>query len=305
MKWKIHRITVSSDHTAQRLDLFLAENCAELSRTLAKKIIDLGGVHVNGRRVRSCSLAVKSNDHIEVYIDHYSTDPYRLAATDIVYQDSYLIVLNKPAGIDTQPTHARFKGTLYEALQWHLKDSFRPQLKPELGMVQRLDRGTSGLIVFSTHPRAHKMLTKIFVEHQVEKRYLALVKGVPEPAQAEIRSCLARSRKENRVKSVEKGGKEAITSYQVVERLPDAALLDVDLLTGRSHQIRAHMSEQGHPLLGDLRYGGPQQFRGVEIDRPMLHAASLRFCHPVTSEQLNFSVPLPADMKQLLASIKI
>ena len=139
----------------------------------------------------------------------------------------------------------------------------------------------------------------------MEKRYLALVKGVPEPAEAEIRSCLARSRKENRVKTVEKGGKAAITRYRVVESLTDAALLDINLLTGRSHQIRAHMSEQGHPLLGDQRYGGPQQYQGIDLDRPLLHAASLRFSHPVTGEPLDFSVPLPADMNQLLASIKI
>lgn len=304
MNWTIHRRTVTAESTAQRLDIFLSEKCADLSRTLAKKLIDLGGVHVNGRRVRSCSLQVKNNDQIEVYIDHLSTDPYRVAETDIVYRDQYLIVLNKPASVDTQPTHARYKGTLYEALQWHLKDPFRPHQKPAIGMVQRLDRGTSGLIVFSIHPRAHKKMTEIFVEHRIKKRYLALVSGVPELPQAEIRSFLARTRKANKVMSVSRGGKEAITRYQLVESLRDAALLDVDLLTGRSHQIRAHLSEQGHPLLGDHRYGGPRQIFGINIERHLLHAARLVFEHPVTAEKLDFTASLPTDMNNVLTTLK-
>ena len=305
MKWTIHRLVVPADNVAKRLDIFLSENCTDLSRTLSKKIIDLGGVHVNGRRVRSCSLQVKKDDQIEIYLDHLPTDPYRVTDADIVYHDQYLIVLNKPAFIDTQPTHARFKGTLYEALQWHLKDPFRPYQKPDLGMIQRLDRGTSGLIVFSIHPKAHKKMTEIFVEHRVEKRYLALVAGVPDPPQAVIRSFLARTRKANKVMSVTRGGKEAITRYQLVEAFPAAALIDVDLLTGRSHQIRAHLSEQGHPLLGDQRYGGPQQLAGIAIKRPLLHAARLAFKHPVTDKALEFSVPLPADMNCVLAKLKI
>lgn len=304
MKWTIHRIVVPSSAVGQRLDLFLAEVSADLSRTLAKKLIDLGGVHVNGRRVRSCSLAVKNNDQIEIYVDHFPTDPYRITENDIVFRDQYLIVLNKPALIDTQPTHARFKGTLYEALQWHLKDPYRPQQKPELGMVQRLDRGTSGLIVFSIHPRAHKKMTEIFVEHRVEKRYLALVCGVPDSSKAEIRSLLARSRKENKVKSVAKGGKEAITRYELVADLNDFSLLDIDLLTGRSHQIRAHMSEHGHPLLGDHRYGGPRSVSGLDVARPLLHACKLSFEHPVNGNLLDFSVPLPADMDRVLNLLK-
>lgn len=304
MNWSIHRLKVLAEDSPQRLDIYLSNNCADLSRTLAKKIIDLGGVHVNGRRVRSCSLQVKTNDQIEVYIDHLPTEPYRIADSDIVFRDPYLIVLNKPAAIDTQPTHARFKGTLYEALQWYLKDPFRPQQKPELGMIQRLDRGTSGLIVFSIHPRAHKKMTEIFVEHQVEKRYLALVAGVPEPQAAEIRSFLARTRKANKVMSVSKGGKEAITRYQLVEDFSASALLDIDLLTGRSHQIRAHLSEKGHPLLGDHRYGGPPKLLDMTFERFLLHAARLVFKHPVTGEQLDFSTPLPTDMDSVIRTLR-
>ncbi|MCK5912385.1 MAG: RluA family pseudouridine synthase, partial [Desulfuromusa sp.] len=211
MKWTIHRLQITYKSAGQRLDQYLADSLNEMSRTQAKKIIDLGGVHINGRRIRSCSAPVCVDDSIEVYIDHLPLDPYRITDRDILFQDQYIIVLNKPAQVDTQPTHARFKGTLFEALQWHLKDPFRSHQKAEIGMVQRLDRGTSGALVFSIHPRAHKEMTRIFLEHEVKKGYLALVHGMPEPEQGEIRSFLARSRKENRVKSVEKGGKEAIT----------------------------------------------------------------------------------------------
>ena len=304
MKWIIHRLTVESSETGQRLDQYLASACADLSRSAAKKVIDLGGVHIDGRRCRGCSKLVKTGESVEVYLDSLPLDPYRLSAQEIVYQDSYLIVLNKPAAVDTQPTHARFKGTVYEALQHYLQDPFRPHQKPELGMVQRLDRGTSGLMVFSVHQKAHKKLTQLFVEHQVQKRYLALVAGVPLPPEGEIRSLLARSHKQNRVKSVEKGGKEAITRYHVAEFFVDTALLDIELLTGRSHQIRAHMSEQGWPLLGDTLYGGSAKYSDWPIRRPLLHAETLAFEHPVTGKLLQFSADVPIDFSQMLKLLR-
>ena len=305
MKWTIHRLSVDDSDAGQRLDQYLASACADISRTSAKKIIDLGGVHLDGRRIRGCSRIVKSGQQVEVYLDRMPLDPYRLAEGDIVYRDAYIIVVNKPSSIETQPTHARFKGTLYEALQLYLQDPFRLHLKPELGMVQRLDRGTSGLMVFSIHQKAHKKLTQIFVGHQVQKRYFALVAGVPSTPAGEICSLLARSRKQNRVHSVAKGGKEAITKYQLAESFRENAMLDIELLTGRSHQIRAHMSEQGWPLLGDTRYGGPETCMAMKLDRPMLHAAKLAFQHPVTDEFLEFSADLPNDFAQLLQMLRI
>ena len=304
MKWLIHHLQVTALSSEQRLDLYLSHSSIDLSRTAAKKIVDLGGVHVNGRRVRSCSMAVHSGDHIAVYIDHLPLDPYRLSGSDILYQDQYIIVINKPALIDTQPTHARFKGTLFEALQWHLKDPFRPRQKADIGMVQRLDRGTSGLIVFSIHPRAHKEMTRIFLQHDIKKEYLALVQGGPEESQGEIRSFLARTRRENRVRPVAKGGKEAITKFQVVENLNSHSLLKVEILTGRSHQIRAHMAEQNCPLAGDERYGGSPSAAGIEILRPLLHAEKLAFHHPVLDKNLDFVAPVPEDMAQILTTLR-
>ncbi len=304
MKWTIHRLQIPREHVALRLDQYLAEAAIGLSRTQAKKIIDLGGVHLDGRRVRSCSTTVHSGQSIEVYIDQLPLDPYRILEDDILYQDDFIIVLNKPALVDTQPTHARFKGTLFEALQWHLKDPFRPHQKAQIGMIQRLDRGTSGVIVFSIHPRAHKEMTRIFLEHEVEKEYFALVQGAPETEQGEIRSFLARSRKENRVKSVEKGGKEAITRFQRLESMAKYSLLKVEILTGRSHQIRAHMSESGCPLVGDKRYGGAEKIFDVKILRPLLHAGKLAFRHPVLDRHMVFSVPVPDDFQNIMTMLR-
>ena len=304
MKWKIHRLQITEKAFTLRLDQYLSQSIVDLSRTVAKKIIDLGGVHVNGRRVRSCSTSLCQGDTVEIYIDHLPLDPYRLTKGDILYQDQYIIVINKPALIETQPTHARFKGTLFEALRWYLKDPFRPHNKADIGMVQRLDRGTSGVMVFSIHPRAHKEMTRMFLHHEIKKSYLAVVEGSPTQWQGEIRSLLARSRKDNRVKSVKKGGKEAITRYEIVESFADYCLLNIEILTGRSHQIRAHMAEQNCPLAGDERYGGSALVLDIPVARHLLHAEKLAFRHPVLDKNLDFVAPLPSDIVQVLDKLR-
>ncbi|HAD04962.1 MAG TPA: RluA family pseudouridine synthase [Desulfuromonas sp.] len=286
-----------------RLDQFVAAQCPDISRTLARRLIDLGGLHAGGRRVSQCSRGAVCGETVELFIDGLSLDLYVLTPADILYRDDYLLALDKPAGIETQPTPARYKGTLYAALLEYLRDPRHSARKTELGMVQRLDRDTSGVILFSIHPRAHAGLTKIFSERSARKIYLALVSGVPAEAQGEIRSHLARGR-DNRVRSVPRGGKEALTRYRVVETFADAALLEIELLTGRSHQIRAHLSEAGHPLLGDIRYGGWAELRGETVPRQMLHSASLALQHPVGGKPLVLEAPLPADFLACLQRLQ-
>lgn len=287
-----------------RLDQFVPARSESLSRTLLRRVIDIGGVHVGGRRVRRCSQPVQAGEPVEVYLDGLSLTPWRLPPEAVLYRDRWLLAINKPAGIETQPTPARYQGTLYEALLTYLHDPYRPLDRPELGMVQRLDRDTSGVLVFSVHPHAHKGLTGAMAGGGADKRYLALVQGCPAAAEGEIRSRLARRRADNRVKSVEKGGKEAITRYRTLEVFADAALLEVQILTGRSHQIRAHFAEAGHPLLGDSRYGGPLQAAGQPVGRQMLHAARLALVHPVTGQMLTLEAPLPNDMTQMLERLR-
>ncbi len=287
-----------------RLDQFVATATEELSRTFLRKVVDLGGAHVDGRRVRRCSHPVRAGEVVEIYLDGLSLEPFALAPAEILFQDRYCLAIDKPAGVETQPTPARYKGTLYDALLRYLQNPSRPKERPALGMVQRLDRETSGAMVFSIHPRAHRPLTSAFAGREVAKLYLALVAGEPAPGVGEIRSLLARNRASNLVRSVERGGKEAITRYRVVESFGVASLVEIELLTGRSHQIRAHFSESGHPLLGDTRYGGPGELLGRAIPRQMLHSWQLTLPHPVSGDPLEIKAPIPGDMNRLLAILR-
>jgi 23S rRNA pseudouridine1911/1915/1917 synthase len=171
-------------------------------------------------------------------------------------------------------------------------------------MVQRLDRDTSGVAVFSIHRRSHGGLTAVFAERKVRKKYLALVTGHPPGPVGEFRSLLARQRSTNRMKSVARGGREAITRYRVIEEFDCASLVDIEIPTGRSHQIRVHFSEAGHHLLGDRIYGGPDSLTGLVLPRQMLHATALHFAHPVSGEALSIVAPLPDDMAQVIEALK-
>jgi 23S rRNA pseudouridine1911/1915/1917 synthase len=296
MQRGVFRFSVSAPDAGQRLDQYLSAVSSALSRSFVRRVIDFGGVHINGKRTRSCSHSVRDQDQIEVFCDGLPLQPFALTPSLTVFRDSYLLVLNKPAGIDCQPTPSRFKGTVYSALYDVLANPRQPRQRPPIGMVQRLDRDTSGLLVFSIHERAHQGLTQQFTERTVHKTYLAIVAGQLAAASGEFRSCLAKNRATNLMKSVEKGGREAVTRYRTLATCSDASLVEVDLLTGRSHQIRVHFSEAGHPLLGDVRYGGPADIQGHSIDRQLLHAAHLSFCHPISGQTLTFDAQLPVDM---------
>lgn len=303
MASKIYRLTVDSQASGLRIDQYIADQVADLSRGAARKVINLGGVHVAGRRIGRCSQALRVGQSVEVYLDGRPLDIFSLRSEHILFQDDYLLVVDKPPGIDFQPTHARFKGTLYDATLRFIENTAGGKGKASLGMVQRLDRDTSGVAVFSIHQRSHRAMTRLFADRRVDKRYRTLVSGRLTDKEGEFRSLLARQHRTNLMKSVNKGGKEAITRYRVVEEFADCSLVEVELVTGRSHQIRAHFSEAGHPLLGDTRYGGPAHVSNSPVQRSMLHAFRLSFEHPVSREGLLFEAPLPEDMAGLLAHL--
>ncbi|MBT8334890.1 MAG: RluA family pseudouridine synthase [Deltaproteobacteria bacterium] len=292
----VYRFNIEAKDHGKRLDIYLQSRLTEMSRTMLRKIIDLGGAHLQGRRVRKCGQSLETGQHLEVHLDQASLIPFRLESAQIIYQDRYLIAINKPAGIETQPTPARYKGTLYEAIQvWLGRDrSFGRKL--EIGMAQRLDRDTSGVMVFSIHPQSHKALTDQMHNRLAKKRYLALITGSPDPPEGAFHSYLAKQRKSNRVISVSSGGKEAITRYRIVRNEGGLSLAEIDLETGRMHQIRAHFAEAGYPLLGDKRYGGTQKYGGLTFERQCLHSSILRLTHPVSGEFLQFKAPIPDDM---------
>lgn len=297
---EVWRHTVAAEDSGLRFDQVLALRHEELSRTLARKLVDLGGAHLDGRRLRKCGQVVTAGQKIELFRDGAPLEPFTLEEGDILFRDKWLLAVAKPAGVETQPTPARYRGTLYAALLDFLHNPFRPLDRPSLGMVQRLDRDTSGVMVFSIHPRAHKELTACFTAHRVEKLYLALVQGVVGADSGEFRSLLARSRNGNRVKSVPRGGKEAVTCFRVLERFPAATLVEVQILTGRTHQIRVHFAEAGHSLLGDRLYG----VAASEPRRQMLHALRLTLPHPVTGTIVALEAPLPADMQTVLQHLR-
>lgn len=290
----VYRYVADSEHAGQRLDLFLAGAIGTAAtRGQLRRLIDLGGAHVDGRRARRCSLQVKAGQRVELYVDGLPLAPFQLEPARLLYRDRYLLAIDKPAGIATQPTPARYQGTLYAAL----RDYLGAGGQVSLGMVQRLDRDSSGVMIFSIHPAAHKGLTAAFVERRVTKRYLALVQGRPRKEAGEICSLVARRRSTNRMVSVQRGGKPAVTRYRVLAHGDDAALVEVEILTGRSHQIRLHFAEAGHPLLGDQAYGGPLTFGGEKVPRQMLHARELLLDHPVIGTPLVLQAPLPGDFR--------
>jgi len=298
-----YRFTVDDKFDGLRLDQYLAESSDRFSRSMAKRLIDIGGVHLAGRRMRRCSQSVSAGDRIEVFVDNQPLDPMLLSKESILYRDQDLIVLNKPAGMPTQPTPARYQGTIYSELQNLLRDSGRKDLRPSIGMVQRLDRDTSGVLVFSIHKRAHKKMTEAFRGRDIDKVYWALASGIPQDEQGKFCSLLAKRRSTNLVVSVARGGKPAETHYRLLKALEGCSLVEVKLITGRTHQIRAHFSEAGLPLLGDTAYGGPQTLDDLNIPRQMLHAKELTFCHPVTGKVMRFAAPLPNDFSNVLENL--
>ena len=295
-----YRFTVTEKFSGLRLDQYLAEVSDDFSRSLAERLIDIGGVHLGGRRMRRCSQPVSTCDKIEVFIDKQSLQSITLSEELILYRDQDLIVLDKPAGMATQPAPSRYQGTVYAELQNMLRNSGRKDLRPSIGMVQRLDRDTSGVMVFSIHKRAHKKMTEAFLGRDIDKVYWALVSGSPEDEQGQFCSQLARRRSTNLVVSVARGGKPAETRYRLLQTMHQTSLIEVQLITGRSHQIRAHFAEAGLPLLGDTAYGGPPMVNDFNIPRQMLHSRQLSFCHPVTGKEMMFTAPLPKDFSSVL-----
>lgn len=288
---------------AERLDLAISAVIPDISRTMARKVISIGGVMVNQQRIFSQSRPVKTGEMLELSLDGYPLDPWQMDEGHILFHDNWILGINKPAGVETQPTPARYKGTLYDAVQTFVGVP-KGRQKAGIGMVQRLDRDTSGVIVFSIHAKAHKRMTELFSGRGVRKIYHALVAGVPQDESGEIRNQLLRGRKSNRMQVVASGGQEAVSRYRVLERFTNASLVEVELLTGRMHQVRVHMAHLGVPILGDRGYGGPSSFCSSVVPRQMLHASRLCFDHPVSDAPLLLEAPYPEDFFTLLNQLR-
>lgn len=314
------RVVVDKGQAMMRVDKYLFERIVNASRNRIQKAADAGFVMVNGKPVKS-SYKVKPSDVITVMMDRprYENDiiPEDIPL-DIVYEDASLMVINKPAGLVVHPGHGNYTGTLVNAIAWHLKDNPNYDANdPQVGLVHRIDKDTSGLLVIAKTPDAKTSLGLQFFNKTTKRRYQAVVWGIVDENEGTITGNIARNprdRMQMAVFSDPEIGKHAVTHYRVLERIGYVTLVECILETGRTHQIRVHMKHIGHVLFNDQRYGGHEILKGTHFSkykqfvnncfdicpRQALHAMTLGFVHPVTGEEMNFTSPLPADLTLLL-----
>ncbi len=309
----------------KRLDAFLSENIENRSRSRIQKTIDEGGVTVNRKREKS-SYKIHLGDQIEVVFGEPATETFKPEdiTLESVYEDEFLAVINKPAGMVVHPGAGISTGTMANALafKFNLQDSeleFEDDeadeqskiqnLKSKIGIVHRLDKETSGLIVVAKSEEIHEKLSEQFKKREVFKSYVALVHGELEKGEGEIDAPIARE-KHNRTKMGVRGhGRSALSLWKVKKRYDKFTLVAVEIKTGRTHQIRVHLAHINHPVVGDKTYnaGRDTTVRDLEIrqaiadlGRFFLHAEKLSFTHPVSGEMMDFTQPLPADLKEFL-----
>jgi 23S rRNA pseudouridine1911/1915/1917 synthase len=287
---------------AARLDRFLAENATTLSRSAAARLIKDGMVRLNGRAAQASDHVAKG-DVVEFSVPE--ARPVRATAESLplrlVYEDADLVVVDKPAGMVVHPAPGHHSGTLVNALlglggSWSAAGG---EERP--GIVHRLDKGTSGLIVAARDDKAHRALAAQLSDRTLSRTYLAIVRGVIKTAAGELEGPIGRHPKGRKRMAVVKGGRFARTRYEVVERKRAYTLVRCDLDTGRTHQIRVHLAAFGHPVAGDPDYGGR---RAWEPSRPMLHAWRLRLEHPRTGREMSFEAPPPADFNDFWSSLE-
>jgi 23S rRNA pseudouridine1911/1915/1917 synthase len=288
--------TVSAGQAPRRLDVFVAAQTAHLSRASAQRWIDGGLITVNGRQTKSARL-IRPGDVITCHVpvrEPPAVEPEPLAL-HVLHEDAELLVIDKPPGLVMHPGPGHWTGTLLNGLVYHVGPGDGRRARP--GLVHRLDKGTSGVLVIAKTDAAHRDLSRQFRAHSVHRVYLALVAGAVQRGGL-IDQALGRDLRDRRRVSARSAAlRRAVTEYRVAERLgPDATLVEARPRTGRTHQIRVHLASIGHAVLGDTSYGA-----APTLDRPMLHAAVLGFVHPASGEYTEFRAPLPADMERAVA----
>lgn len=319
----------SSEHAGQRLDQYLAAELPEVSRARVQQLIEKGEVLVNDAAAKA-SLRLRGGEHVTV-TGPPQAPPLRAMAEeiplDIVYEDDDLAIVNKPAGMMVHAgagttEDARNRGTLVNALLHHFGalSSVGGELRP--GIVHRLDRGTSGLMVVAKNDEAHRRLARQFSGREVHKTYVALVHGWPKKDRGTIQSSISRDvQRRTRMTTRRSGGREAVTHYVVTRKIDSPygkfALVELKIETGRTHQIRVHMSSLGHPVVGDTLYGAPREMRTesgkrraagapatVAFGRNFLHSAKLELAHPRTGERLSFARGLPRELEEFVKQLE-
>ena len=304
-----NKYTVSADEMNERLDNFLSLK-SDITRSGIQRLIKSGLAMVNGG-VEKPGYKIKAGDIIEVIVTD-EPDTILIAEDiplDIIWEDEHMVVVNKPHGMVVYPAVGNRSGTLMNALAFRCKklSPVGAPLRP--GIVHRLDKDTSGIMVIAKDNITHYDLVDQFRERDIEKQYLALVFGNLKDEKGEIKKAIGRSWSNRKKMSTKaRRAKEAITQYEVVERFAYATLLKVRILTGRTHQIRVHFASLGHPVLGDRLYGKKVKMETgqgtIKFERQMLHASRLKLKHPVTGGFQEFTAPMPDDMEEAIAKLK-
>jgi 23S rRNA pseudouridine1911/1915/1917 synthase len=302
-------------HAGWRLDRALAAAVPTLSRERLKALIRSGAVEAGGKAVRDPATKVRGEEALRVAVPEPKpahNEPQDIPLS-IVFEDEHLLIVDKPAGLVVHPAAGNLDGTLVNALLHHCAGKLsgiggvaRP------GIVHRIDKDTSGLLVVAKTDVAHEGLAKQFAAHSIDRRYLAIVNGAPKAAEGTVDAALARSPTNRKKIAIVEGkrGKRAVTHWKRLKILAGAALVECRLETGRTHQVRVHMASIGHPLVGDPVYGASGKTHGkllkaLQFHRQALHAAELGFTHPVTKSRLSFASPMPPDMQELMRALGV
>lgn len=296
-------LVVDEINKGKRLDSYISDNMDKISRSFAQKLIENQKVTINGKTVKA-SYKVCIGDNVEV--DVPEAQDTKLKAQDIpvevVYEDKDIIVVNKPKGMVVHPANGNPDGTLVNAILAMCKDSLSGiggEIRP--GIVHRLDKDTSGLLIIAKNDEAHVKMSKQIQDRLVTKKYIALVKGVVKDDEATIDMPIARSKVDRKKMAVDKDGKQAVTHFKVIKRYKRYTLLEIKIDTGRTHQIRVHMAKIGYPVVGDMVYSNGRNEFGVEGQ--MLHAKSLEFLHPITGKKMHLEAQLPEYFTKVLEEL--
>lgn len=301
METKVY--TVEEEMIGKRLDVFVTENYEEMSRSFVQGLIEKGNIKVNGNLKKS-NYKLRRNDRIEIE----EVEPVELEVEaenipmDIVYEDSDVIVINKPQDMVVHPAPGNYSGTLVNGLLYHCKDlsGINGVIRP--GIVHRIDKDTSGVLVIAKNDKAHNSLAMQLKDHSMTRAYYAIVEGIIKEDEGTIRTNIGRHPVERIKMAVVKEGKEAVTHFKVLERFKNNTLVECRLETGRTHQIRVHMAYIHHPLIGDPVYGHKKQ--RFKLQGQALHAKILGFIHPTTGKYMEFNSQLPAYFEEVLDKLR-
>lgn len=292
-------IQANENDKGKRIDSFLNEVIEDATRSYIQKIIDGGYVEITGKKTTKSGNKLKGTETIVVNLPEDET--LDLIPEDIpleiIYEDSDIVIINKAPNMVVHPAHGNYNGTLVNALLYHIKDlsTINGVIRP--GIVHRLDKDTSGVIVVAKHDEAHTTLSDMFKEKSLEKTYVCIAKGIFKEKSGRIETLIGRDpRDRKKMAVVTENGKNAISNYEVLDESKNYSLVKVRIETGRTHQIRVHMKSLNHPILGDSTYGNSTD----GIDRQMLHAYRLKFTHPISKKEMVVIAPIPEDFKRAL-----